>query len=158
MAESLADKIVMKISQAVGLYYRLILVVAPMGTGKTTALQEVHRRIAAPIINVNLELSQRMLALTSRQRTLQLPQILGEILDMERNEIVLLDNTEVIFDVTLKQDPLRLLQRFSRNKTLVATWNGSISHDQIIYAEQNHSEYRRYQIRDFLAVNPEDAT
>ena len=36
--------------------------------------------------------------------------------------MILLDNIEVIFDVALKQDPLRLLQRLSRNKTVVAAW------------------------------------
>jgi hypothetical protein len=38
--------------------------------------------------------------------------------------LVLLDNIELLFDVHLKQDPLRLLQGLSRNKTVVATWNG----------------------------------
>ena len=155
--ESLADKIVLKINQAAELYHRLILVVAPMGAGKTAALQEVHGSIGAPIINVNLELSQHMLDLTARQRVLQLPQILREIINVDERGIILLDNIEIIFDVSLKQDPLRLLQGFSRNKTLVVAWNGFISQDHIIYAEPNHSEYRRYPIHDFLVVNSEVA-
>ncbi len=39
MAESLADQIIRKIEQAAELYHRLLLVVAPMGGGKTTALR-----------------------------------------------------------------------------------------------------------------------
>jgi len=41
-------------------------------------------------------------------------------------DVVLLDNVEVLFDVSLKQDPLRLLQGLSRNKTVVAAWSGEI--------------------------------
>ena len=71
--ESLADRVIRKIDQAAELYYRLILLVAPAGAGKTAALQDVHEHTDAPVVNVNLELSRRMLDLTERQRILQLP-------------------------------------------------------------------------------------
>ena len=67
-----------------------------------------------------------MLELTERQRALQLPRLLREIVGNGGDEMILLDNIEVIFDVDLKQDPLRLLQGLSRNKTVVAAWNGTI--------------------------------
>ena len=67
MAEPLADQVVRKIKQADELYHRLMLVVAPAGEGKTTALQDVKERVGAPLINVNLDLSRRMLDLTERQ-------------------------------------------------------------------------------------------
>ena len=67
-----------------------------------------------------------MLELTERQRALQLPRLLREIIGNGGGEMILLDNIEVIFDVGLKQDPLWLLQRLSRNKTVVAAWNGTI--------------------------------
>ncbi len=134
MAEPLADQVVRKINQAAELYHRLMLVVAPAGAGKTTALQDVQERVGAPLINVNLDLSRRMLDLTERQRALQLPRLLREIINDAAGEVVLFDNIEILFDVALKQDPLRLLQGLSRNKTVVAAWNGSIDGDHMIYA------------------------
>jgi len=132
MAEPLADQIMRKIKQADELYHRLMLVVAPAGAGKTTALQDIHERVGAPLININLELSRRMLDLTERQRALQLPRLLREIINDAEEEVVLFDNIEILFDVSLKQDPLRLLQGLSRNKTVVAAWNGSIDGDHMI--------------------------
>jgi len=44
MAEPLADKIVRKIKQLDEIYHRLMLVVAPSGAGKTTALHDVRHR------------------------------------------------------------------------------------------------------------------
>jgi hypothetical protein len=64
---------------------------------------------------------------------------------------------EVLFDVSLKQDPLRLLQGLSRNKTVVAAWSGSIDGEHMVYATPDHSEYKRYPIRDSPVVNPEVA-
>ncbi|MBW2063288.1 MAG: hypothetical protein JRI95_17235 [Deltaproteobacteria bacterium] len=67
----------------------MILMVGPAGSGKTSALQEVsvstslpacgHAQAGAPLVNVNLELCRRMLDLSVRQRALQLPRLLGEI-------------------------------------------------------------------------------
>ncbi len=155
MVEPLADRVIRRIGQAAELYYRLIMLVAPAGAGKTAALQDVHERTAAPLVNVNLELSRRMLDLTERQRALQLPRLLAEILRASAADVVLLDNVEVLFDLSLKQDPLRLLQGLSRNKTVVVAWSGSIDGEHMVYATPDHPEYKRYPIRDFLVVNPE---
>lgn len=149
-----ANKIIQRVNEARLLYYRLILIVGPVGSGKTKALQEVSFLTSTPIINVNLELSGRMLELTKAQRALQLPYILSEFVDRVQGDLILLDNTEILFDVQLKQDPLRLLQGLSRNKTIVASWNGYIEDDHIVYAVPEHPEYRRYKINDFLVVSP----
>jgi len=155
MTEPLADQIIRKVKQAAELYHRLLLVVAPAGAGKTTALRDVLDRTGAPLVNVNLELSRRMLELTERQRALHLPPLLREIVGSGGGEMILLDNIEVIFDVGLKQDPLRLLQGLSRNKTVAAAWNGAIVEDYLTYAAPDHPEYRRYAMRDFLVASPE---
>lgn len=155
MAESLADRVIGSINQAHNLYHRLVLLVAPAGNGKTAALQDVHDRTTAPLININQELSRYMLDLTERKRALQLPRTLTEIVGASAADVVLLDNVEVLFDVSLKQDPLRLLQGLSRNKTVVAAWSGSIDGEHIVYATPDHPEYKRYPLRDFLVVNPE---
>jgi hypothetical protein len=155
MAEPLADRVIKRIGQAAELYHRLVMLVAPAGAGKTAALQDVHERTAAPLVNVNLELSRRMLDLTERQRALQLPRLLAEIVGASAADVVLLDNVEVLFDVSLKQDPLRLLQGLSRNKTVVAAWSGTIDGEHMVYATPDHPEYKRYPLRDFLVVNPE---
>ncbi len=155
MLEPLADEIIIRVRQAAELYYRLVLLVGKAGSGKTAALQVVHERTSAPLFNVNLELSRRMLDLTERQRALQLPRLLTEIVEAAATDVVLLDNVEVLFDVSLKQDPLRLLQGLSRNKTVVAAWSGSIVGEHMVYATPDHPEYRRYPIREFLVVNAE---
>jgi len=143
MAEPLADQVLRKIGEVCCLYHRLILIVGPAGSGKTSALQEVsastslsacgHAQAGAPLVNVNLELSRRMLDLTERQRALQLPRLLGEIVPAcraghgaGRGEatgdlpaatlaaqagLVLLDNIEILFDVHLGRGRLERIHR-----------------------------------------------
>lgn len=149
------ESVIERIDAAKALYHKLVFVVAESGSGKTSLLREVSQALSAPLINVNLELSRRLLDLTERQRALQIPKLLAEIIEQGRNDVLLLDNIEILFDASLQQDPLRLLQGLSRNKTLVVAWNGSIESHQMEYAEPGHPEHRRYPVRDFLVVDLE---
>lgn len=153
MAESLAEQIIHTLEHVEQLYYRLILVVAPSGMGKTSALREVAKNPNFGYTNINIELSQRLLGLTERQRSLQVFRLLNEIVEKSGTQVVLLDNIELLFDASLKQDPLRLLQAISRNRTVIATWNGSIENNHLIYAQPDHPEYHRYPTTDLLVIS-----
>jgi hypothetical protein len=155
MAEPLTEQIIHKFDEAAQLYYRLILVVAPSEMGKTKAFREIAKRREFGYTNINLELSQRLMSLTQRQRSLQVFRLLNEIVEKSGTQVVLLDNIELLFDPSLKQDPLRLLQGISRNRTVVASWNGSIEHDHLIYAQPDHPEYRRYPATGLLVIGVE---
>jgi len=158
MDQPSCESVIRKLGQVADLYHRLVIVVAKNGSGKTALLRQVHERIHAPIINVSAELSKRLLDLTERQRALQVPRVLAEVVEAPKADVVLLDNIEVLFDVSLKQDPLRLLQSLSRNRTLVVAWNGAIENDQLKYAAPDHPEFRKYAISDLQLVSPEAAT
>jgi len=152
MADPLCDMIMRKIAQAKDLYHRLLIVVAPSGGGKTIAINEVQKRTGAPTINVNLEMSRQMLDLSERQRSLQLPRLLQEIINSAEGELILLDNIELLFDSALKQDPVKLLQSVSRNKTVVVAWTGSTVDGSLLYAKPGHPEYQKYPIADYLVA------
>ncbi|MGH9461482.1 MAG: BREX-3 system P-loop-containing protein BrxF [Vicinamibacteria bacterium] len=158
MPEPLADQIIRAIHEVATLYHRLVIVAAPSASGKTAALQEVSGRTGYRRINVNLELSHRLLDLTERQRALHVPRLLGEIAEAAPGDVVLLDNVEILFDVTLKLDPLQCLRGLARHRTVVVAWNGTLAfdgahHPQLSYAESGHPEYRRYPASDLVVMS-----
>ena len=126
MTSRLAEAVAEKIEHAGSLYHRLVLVLGPERSENATALKDIAERIDAPLINVGLELSRRLLDLAERQRRFRVPILLERLVATSEGEIVLLDNIELLFDSTLRQDPLAVLQRLSRRRTVVATWNGPI--------------------------------
>ncbi len=136
---------------------QLVLLVGPGGRGKTAALEEVAEQTGNPLVNVNLELSRRLLNFTSSQRPLQVRRLLGEVLNEASSELVLLDRLELLFDTTLRQNPFRLLKDLSRLWTVVAAWNGFTDGNHLRYAEPGHPEYRRHPIDDVQIVNAEAA-
>jgi hypothetical protein len=152
MAEPIHDKIKRSLQAAEGLYYRLVLVVGNAGSGKTRVLQNVVNDIGGTsFININLSLSRELLELTTKQRAIRLPEILNRIVEKAQSPVVL-DNLEILFDKDLKQDPLRLLQGISRNRAVVASWNGAMTSGRLLYAETGHPEYRSYDSVDALIV------
>ncbi|KFI24073.1 BREX-3 system P-loop-containing protein BrxF [Nitrosococcus oceani] len=153
MAESIHDTIKSSLQAAEGLYHRLVLLVGEAGSDKTEALHDVADELGTEVININLVLSSELLELTAKQRALRLPEILDRIVVDKVQSTVVLDNLEILFNKELKQDPLRLLQSISRNRPIVASWNGIIKEGKLIYAEIGHPEYRRYDMADTLIVS-----
>jgi len=140
------------ISKAESSYYKLIVVVGQSGSGKTTLLRRISEEFQLPLINLGLELSRRLLSLTIKQRKLKAAETIEEILE-ERGDLRLaIDNTEVIFDPSLKINPLGLLKKVSRNRMLVWTWNGEIDGNHLIYSHVGHPEHHRIPSNEFITT------
>ena len=137
------------------LYHRLVLIVGPPDSGKTAILQKFASDAQGDVISISAELSEHILNLTAKQRPLHVPKIL-EQRTAAIGGTVLLDNVEILFDVELRQDPLRLLQQISRNRTVVAAWNGYIDGGKLMYAKSGHPEFRVYEAKDLIIVETTD--
>ncbi|WP_045217270.1 BREX-3 system P-loop-containing protein BrxF [Desulfonatronovibrio magnus] len=154
MSKSLYDKLISSIEAASSLYFRLIVLAGPSGSGKTRVLQELAKTLDTKVININLEVSSKLLELTQRQRAIKLSETLDQII-LRENSPVIMDNIEILFDKTLKQNPLRLLQGMSRNKTILTAWNGHASGDKLVYAQPGHPEYQNYSLEGLVWVSME---
>jgi len=155
MNETTSGKALTRIEEAADLYHRLVLVVGPTAAGKSRALLRLADAFGGWVTNVNLEASKRLLQLTHRQRRLKLPAVLDEVVE-DAGSVVLLDNTELLFEKSLEHDPLKLLQKLSRSRTVVASWNGDPQDGYLIYATPEHPEYRRYPVDDVVVIRPSE--
>jgi hypothetical protein len=151
MTNLLADKICDNIPTTTD-YYRLLMVVAPSGAGKTRALHTVSSRMNFPYVNLNLELGKRLLRTGRKQRPLDLATDLRDFIRSIGTSTVLVDNIEILFDKSLEIDPLSLLQQASRNTGLVVAWNGKVEGVELTYAERGHPEYLHYPISGLALV------
>jgi len=147
-----ATKLEQAIEQAASQYYRLVVLAGAPASGKTAALQSVAKKLGCPLVNVNLELSKRMLELTRTQRSRQVERLLKDVIAAATGDVVLLDNLEILFDTALEVEPLRLLQVSSRNRTIVASWNGSFRDGTLAYAEPGHPEFIQFKQTDAVVI------
>lgn len=157
MPTPIQNRIKQSLRQAENLYHRLVLLVGASGCSKTAALRTVAGDLGTNVINVNLALSTKLIELTERQRILHLSTLFVGVVE-EAGTVALLDNIEILFDYGLRHDPLRLLQIASRNRCVVASWNGAITGSKLTYAETGHPEYRSYDVTDTLIVNTNESS
>ena len=141
------------IEQAASQYFRLVVLAGAPGSGKTTTLQFIAQKLGCRLVNVNLELSKRMLELTRTQRSRQVERLLKEVIAATPGEVVLLDNLEILFDTALEVEPLRLLQVSSRNRTIVASWNGTFHGGTLTYAEPGHPEFIQFKQTEAVVIS-----
>lgn len=156
MKDTVTKQIMKSIVTASGLYHKLVLLVGQSGSGKTQILREVAEALGIHLININYAISSELLELTTMQRSLRLPGLLSQISE-NAPTLLVLDNIEILFDKDLKQDPLRLLQGVSRNRTVVAAWNGTFIEGRLQYAAIGHPEYRSYEAVDAQIICIEDS-
>jgi DNA polymerase III delta prime subunit len=140
------------IEQASSQYFRLVILAGPPGSGKTATMQSVAQKIGCQVVNVNLELSKKMLELSRTQRSRQVARLMKEVIAAVSGNVVLLDNLEILFDTGLAVEPLRLLQVSSRNRTVVASWSGSYVAGTLTYAEPGHPEFVQFKQSEAVVI------
>jgi hypothetical protein len=153
--EALLDDVLDRVRSVANQYHRLVLVVGPAGSGKSALLRLLCQREGIECLDVGLLMSRLLMDMAESERPRRVVESLDEAISSRQSAAgtaVVLDNLELLFDRSLKQDPLRLLQDASRRYTIIAAWSGKIVGGQLNYAEPGHREYRRYQVKDLTIV------
>lgn len=127
------------------LHSKLVVVVGRPGSGKTALLADLADKRSTKVLNVGSALGRRLAALPSKQRALKAPVLLRELADeLADGDLLLFDNIELLFDHTLKLDPLDLLKRHAHVRRVVAVWPGELREGRLTYAELGHPEHQDY--------------
>lgn len=121
----------------------MVILAGPTGSGKTDTLLRMNSVKGYYYLNLNLELSRNLLDISVEERPSSIQKCITDLFPPEE-DIILLDNTELLFTPELQIDPLRLFQIISREKILIVSWNGTYNGNTLTYAEPNHPEYRTY--------------
>lgn len=153
---SIKDEISNRLFHSPHQYHRFTIILNPDRQSIGPDIKNVLEDLGIVYINLGLSLSQLLLELTERQRSLRLVNLIDQVLSSYEGMPVLLDHIEVLFTPQLNQDPLRLLQGLSRNRDILAVWNGHIDKGFLTYASPDHPEYRRYPIQDLTILSLSD--
>lgn len=140
------------ISYASQLYHQLVLVVGPPGSGKSKYLSEIAKEKDSPIFNLNLSLSNNLLDLSTNQRKISVDPVLSRELS-SCSRLLFIDNAEILFDRSLQQNPIKVLQNLSRSHVVFCAWGGSYENGVLSYAEPGHPEWLSHSDFDGLIVS-----
>jgi len=135
------------INRAKRRYHKLVILVGPTHTGKTDTMLHISTKKGYHYINLGLELSKKLLDVPVKERSSHVQKYIEDLLP-PTEDILLLDNTELLFTPELHIDPLRLFHMISREKILIVSWNGTYSENTLTYAEPSHPEYKTYTTKE----------
>lgn len=138
------QKIENALGEAKSHYHRLVLLVGPIRSGKTSILRDISDHLDRPIQNINLTITEELLDCAPRRRPFRAQEEIRTAVEDAGEGPVLMDNIEVLFDPDLKLDPLAVFQALSRNRTLLVAWPGNIIDGKLCYATREHPEFRQY--------------
>lgn len=136
------DRLVEDISS---LNSKLVLLIGPPRSGKSSLLLQLAERRQARVLSVSGILGRQMLMVPSTQRHLQTTDLLKELTDEFASQgLLLADNIELLFDRTLQLSPLDLLRRLAHARRVIAVWPGELREDRLSYARTGHPEHQDY--------------
>lgn len=127
------------------LHNKLIVLIGVPGSGKTQLLGRLAKSRNTLPMNVGVALGTRLASISQQQRQLQAIGLLRELAGQYNGtDILLVDNIELLFDRSLKLDPLGLLKQQAHSRRVVAVWPGELRDGRLTYAEMGHPEHQDY--------------
>ncbi|WP_368411106.1 BREX-3 system P-loop-containing protein BrxF [Gilvimarinus sp. 2_MG-2023] len=97
-----------------------------------------------PKWNLNKLVSEHLMSTPKSEWTLICTSYVESLVQQQVRGVVLLIGLEVLFDRSLAVDPLKLLMKCARTKTIIVSWPGEINSNGLSYANVSHPEYRMY--------------
>lgn len=123
-------------------YYRCLLLVHPEVRRLHAAGDMLNERFAWPQLAIGRDLSAVLLSLAQDSRPPHARQWIEARLWEMRPGPVLCTDIDLLFEPSLRLDPLALLRAASRSTTMVVLWPGAYEHGILSYAAPAHDHFR----------------
>ena len=98
-------------------------------------------------ISLNLPLARTISGLPERGIPALITETVRELLPQSSH--VYLTDYEILFDPRYELDIIKLFIDLSRRNKLIVKWCGAIDGDELVYAEQGFTDYKRFSIKDY---------
>ena len=131
------------LAQAASAYYKLILIVGPTGSGKSTVLKETSDYNFTHL-NFGKAFSRELSTKPAHLRAAEAEEVAIDLVDATDAARIAIDNTEVLFESPIRLNPLALLKSLSTRRLIVATWNGSFDASHLYYGIKGHPAYEEF--------------
>jgi len=135
-------------------YYKLILIVGQKDGQISGLLKKLSLESGYDYVNLNLKLSEKLIGIPFDERCFYVEEYVNDIVESNHSNLLILDNIGILFEKHLKIDPLLLLENLSRNRPIIAHWNGKVENGHLIYAISKHPDFMKYKIdeHDYIVI------
>lgn len=148
------------LKEAESSYYKLVLIVGSVASGKTALLKDISSSFSFGHLNLGEELARRLMVRPQDTRNLEAEELTADLIHEMGTARVAIDNTEILFESPIQLNPLTVLKKLSRTRAIVATWTGSFDESKLTYGFHGHPAYREYSFtpEDVIIIVPSRPT
>lgn len=137
--------------------HKLVVLIGKFGAGKTKVLKLIAEQSGGIYLNLNLELSERLLKLPAKATNdgVTVHRLIDEICDQfsPNRETLLVDNVEMLFSPELgKINPVDTFKRISRERPVVIALPAYRQGTHAIYSAPDHQDYFPVPLEDYVFV------
>jgi hypothetical protein len=133
-------------------YHKLVLLVGDFSSGKTRLMRRACDDVGGVYLNVNLELTRRLLTIDARTYATRASRILQDLCDeQEPDRPLFLDNVELLFSPEVgRLNPVDLFKRVSRERLVVLSLPCRLTGQTRPHVRAEYSEAGR---RDHMSLD-----
>ncbi|HOU00694.1 MAG TPA: BREX-3 system P-loop-containing protein BrxF [Anaerolineaceae bacterium] len=157
MAETALDKLKEALRIVVHNRHKLVILLGDFGSGKTALLKQLAAELPAEYVNLNLELTERLL--TRPRRDYADGVTAHALIDMLCDErspdgrTLLIDNVEILLSPELgKLNPVDTFKRVARQRSVVLALPGQRHGETAEYSVMGREDYFRIPLEDYPVV------
>ncbi|MCB0191462.1 MAG: BREX-3 system P-loop-containing protein BrxF [Anaerolineae bacterium] len=135
--------------------HKLVILLGQFGIGKTGILRDVATEIDGKYVNLNLELTERLLTLPRRKYDdgVTAHKLIDELCDelSPDHEPLLIDNIEILFSPELgKLNPIDTFKRISRQRPVVLALPARRVGNHAEYATIGQADHLKMSLAEFV--------
>lgn len=137
--------------------HKLVILLGVFGVGKTKILKQVAEKTDGVYLNLNWELSERLLKLPRNVMNdgVTASRLIDEICDLfsPKAEILFVDNIELLFSPELgKINPIDTFKRISRQRPVVIALPAYREGNLAVYSTPDSKDYFPVPLEDFVTI------
>lgn len=160
MAQNINQAVINAINNVSLDRHKLVVLLGAFGVGKTKILRDIAEETGGVYLNLNLELSERLLTLPRNAMNdgVTVPRLIDEICDSfsPNKETILVDNIELLFSPELgKINPIDTFKRFSRQRPVVIAIPAYREGNLAVYSTPDSQDYFPVPLEDFVTIEIE---
>lgn len=127
-----------KLTRCRGEYYKLVWLAGGTAAARTELLLHLKNTFYT---DLGQELSATLLDIPVQQRPISLVGCLDNSLAKVRQMPTCLDHIEILFEPSLKVNPVATIQNASRHAPIIASWPGEKRADSLVFGPPRHPAY-----------------
>ncbi len=160
MAQNIDQSVIDAITNVSLDRHKLVILLGVFGVGKTKTLKKIAEKTDGVYLNLNLELSERLLKLPRNAMNdgVTVTRLIDEICDLfsPTKETLFVDNIELLFSPELgKINPIDTFKRISRQRPVVIAIPAFREGNLAVYSTPDSQDYFPIPLEDFVTIEIE---